>query len=324
MDVERALELLAGEDERASEEAYTILIARHRAPLLRYLQFNGIPETISEEVVQETFVRIWTRRKQFKNEGIAHFKSFLFRTAKNLYIDHYYRPNRSKVVVPYDDSHVSPEAPPLIDAIFLAILTEHLYDCVNALWLGLDLCLPPGTHTRQLMTAQLYYLEGDTVPEILEVFKMSANAPSGEPDLTEEILYAWLRDPSVLRYMAFDALYYPNARLSAWMLGWRERGEVPTCFQTLMEEIGKHLPEEKALGEWTWVQVALIVWYCHHALTPSQMYQQNEVLLTRWGITEQEIASRLEELTACLPFRAEMESLLTCLGRPPGPTRSAR
>jgi RNA polymerase sigma-70 factor, ECF subfamily len=72
------------------ESAFELLFARYREALARYLggMVRGEPaaEAVTEDLLQETFLRVWTRAEQWNGQGS--FKAWLYRVAANLALNH--------------------------------------------------------------------------------------------------------------------------------------------------------------------------------------------------------------------------------------------
>jgi len=66
-------------------KAFTILYSRYLNQLYRYIYLFTKSKEISEEIVQNVFIKIWTNRQALTN--ITSFKGYLYRSAKNLLLD---------------------------------------------------------------------------------------------------------------------------------------------------------------------------------------------------------------------------------------------
>ena len=77
-------------------EALSLLIERSQTPLYRFcLYLTGDPR-LSEDLCQDTFVKVLEKLKGLKKAG--NFQGWLYRTAKNLYIDRWRRAKRYEPV----------------------------------------------------------------------------------------------------------------------------------------------------------------------------------------------------------------------------------
>lgn len=73
---------LADQMRGGDADALTAIMRRYSRPLLAYSTKIVREVDLAEEVVQETFVRIWTNRTRLRHGDAV--KSYLFRTARNL------------------------------------------------------------------------------------------------------------------------------------------------------------------------------------------------------------------------------------------------
>ncbi len=76
------------------EEAFRRLVERHQRPLLNFFARLGA-STHGEDLAQETFVRLWNYRKQYK--PAAKFTTFLYTLARHAWLDFVRRQARFKL-----------------------------------------------------------------------------------------------------------------------------------------------------------------------------------------------------------------------------------
>jgi RNA polymerase sigma-70 factor (ECF subfamily) len=99
-------ETLATQVSRGSSAALEVLYDRHGATVLGFaLRIVG-ERTAAEDVLQETFWRVWKNAETFQPQR-GSFTSWLFRIARNLAIDVYRRRNVRPQVIPGDDDNAS-------------------------------------------------------------------------------------------------------------------------------------------------------------------------------------------------------------------------
>ena len=80
---------------------FTSLVTRYRQPLLTYFYRQGA-QTESEDLVQETFIRLHRYRNRYRPD--AKFSSFLFTLAHHAWLDHGRRAQRrSRAYLSYED-----------------------------------------------------------------------------------------------------------------------------------------------------------------------------------------------------------------------------
>lgn len=79
------LQLLAGEEQEAYP-AFTSLYDYYYEALYQYVfPFASLSVTETQEIIQLVFVKLWLKRDTL--EGVIHFRSYLFRMARNITID---------------------------------------------------------------------------------------------------------------------------------------------------------------------------------------------------------------------------------------------
>ena len=66
--------------------AFETLFARHSASVRQHVLSIVRTEGVAEDLVQEVFLRVWTRAEQWNGQG--EFKGWLFRIATNLALNH--------------------------------------------------------------------------------------------------------------------------------------------------------------------------------------------------------------------------------------------
>lgn len=66
--------------------AYAQLVDRHQQVLYRHARGMGLDHDTSLDLVQEAFVRGYVRLRECREP--AHYRAWLFRIARNLYLDH--------------------------------------------------------------------------------------------------------------------------------------------------------------------------------------------------------------------------------------------
>lgn len=66
--------------------AFSILYNRHLKDLHRYVYFSCGNTDVSADILQELFLKLWEKKNNL--EKITCFKTYIFRCAKNILIDH--------------------------------------------------------------------------------------------------------------------------------------------------------------------------------------------------------------------------------------------
>jgi RNA polymerase sigma-70 factor (ECF subfamily) len=66
--------------------AFDALLERYRAPIRRHLLRYTHDDAATQDLLQETFLRVWTRGEQWDGRGT--FRAWLYRIATNLALNH--------------------------------------------------------------------------------------------------------------------------------------------------------------------------------------------------------------------------------------------
>ncbi len=93
--------------------AFEILFARHSASVRQHILSIVQVESAAEDLVQEVFLRVWTRAEQWNGQG--EFKGWLFRIATNLalnYLRTVRRRRQEPLETPPDEYDDEGERPP--------------------------------------------------------------------------------------------------------------------------------------------------------------------------------------------------------------------
>ncbi len=259
---------LTGEDTRAAEQAFNVLFRTYHLialGMLRRKYFDGNRED-AENAVQQAFVNLWQARHRLDIPNIAAWRGLLRLTAERCYID--------IVKAKKPEFELPPELPmgsgeeEIVETIRIAFLLNRLNFAADVLWLGLDPALTLEEHNRRLLAAQLFYLEEWSLKEITQM--LSRTRPE-EAAVSIKILEGWLRDPAVLRQVAYSRLYFTRLALTVHLLGLPEETEADhlETLLSLSEAGHSALP---GLAEWNWHEVHAILWRYHrnvlHTVSP--------------------------------------------------------
>ena len=93
--------------------AFETLFARHRASVRQHILGIVRTESAAEDLVQEVFLRVWTRAEQWNGQG--EFRGWLFRIATNLALNHLRTVRRRRqepLETPPDEFDDEDERPP--------------------------------------------------------------------------------------------------------------------------------------------------------------------------------------------------------------------
>lgn len=121
---------------QGDESAFADLVRRHQRPLLNFFLRSGALHE-SEDLVQETFVRLYRYRDRY--QPVARFVTFLYHLARNVWIDRTRRMARTRRLsdalreeaIHREQTHLGPAAGAVMDAATaLAALSPKLRDVV--------------------------------------------------------------------------------------------------------------------------------------------------------------------------------------------------
>lgn len=298
------LALFTGPDEAAARAAYTRLSQWARRYLHAYLRGKDIDPGVREDVVQEALAKIWRSRAGIEDRGIAAWCGLLKRVTDRCYLD-LVRARADEPVLPefriedVPDEEL-PIAEDLIARACLFLGSGELQRLPDALWLGLDPGVAQEIHTRRLLAAQLFYLDGEPWHNVL---RLLGPGPAGEQELTRELLDSWLSDPGVLRHLAYATVYHSNDRLASALL---ELEDVrPSLLDDLSRQASSAPPDAPAVGGWSWGEVAVLLWRYRYALTEEHILGRKDCTYGR-----EELSAILDRFRARFPFSEMMEGLL--------------
>ncbi|MFK8041885.1 sigma-70 family RNA polymerase sigma factor [Congregibacter sp.] len=82
--------LLVGRVAKGDRAAFALLLQAHQQPLIRYARRMLSDSSGADDIVQETFIRLWTRAGSF-NSSSARLTTWLHNIAHNLCIDSFRR-----------------------------------------------------------------------------------------------------------------------------------------------------------------------------------------------------------------------------------------
>ncbi|MEM7411245.1 MAG: sigma-70 family RNA polymerase sigma factor [Myxococcota bacterium] len=159
-DVQLMLAFAAGD-----ESAFETLFERWSRPLLRYLERLVTDAASAEELLQESFLRVYRARERYRPD--ARFSTWLYRIATNLAWNELRRPRRRD---PHDSTD-APEAPELgsaLPAVDEVVDARRLSESVDAALRKLP--------ERQRSALWLASVEGLSYAEVAEALDTSEKA----------------------------------------------------------------------------------------------------------------------------------------------------
>ncbi len=140
-------------------EAFRILVTRHVDRIVG-LARRMLGNAEAEDIAQEVFLKVWTRRAQWRPAGGA-FRTWLYRVALNQCIDR----TRKRVPVPLDEA---PEVPDQADGPLEVCDARE-----TAARLRAALQMIP---ERQRIAITLYYHEDLTAAQVATIMSLKLNA----------------------------------------------------------------------------------------------------------------------------------------------------
>ena len=91
-----------------SQTAFDTLVELHRKPLLVHCYRMSGSLDDAEDLVQETFLRAWSRFQSF--DGSGSFRNWLYVIATRLWLDEF-RKRRKRILLPMDGDPSDPDVP---------------------------------------------------------------------------------------------------------------------------------------------------------------------------------------------------------------------
>jgi DNA-directed RNA polymerase specialized sigma24 family protein len=318
VDENEALTIFELGDEQSAHAALTWLLDQHRAFIGRSTRHWLVRRDDQEDISNDIYLKLWAARSRFRNQGPAAFRGLLKLTAIRCCIDLLRRSSRE---LPTDDPEGAPAtdddlltADELISLLVQVAEGGRLFHLADTLWLALDPELPEVIHTRQLLAAKLYYLDGNPLPRVLRLL----GGAQAQPPLTEELLECWLTNPGVLRNLAYQLLYYPPDELAGAVLGLPEPLQ-PAHLEAVALSSQRASDADTVPACWSWDEVPVILARYRYCLTIDQILSRKDCRHSREQLNE-----IVERSRALFPFTKKMGNLLRCMGETPGlPTREA-
>lgn len=220
MEEEALLRNFVNTDDKRAQVAFDQLCSCLRPRLATYLRMRCRCRDAQtcEDLVQETFLRLWNERNRFLAYSFAALIGYLQTVARRVYLDYLREEKRlpdGQGTSDYGELEQIPqEERSLIEQILLLHEAGWLLEQVDTALLSLP-DLPPRERQRRLLAAQLFYLDNEPWESVLRF--LNPSALPGET-VTRSLLDEWLSDLPTLRLLAFRALYWDGAALVAHIL----------------------------------------------------------------------------------------------------------
>ena len=105
-------EELVKRSQKGNEKAFGVLINRHAMLVRSSLYKNGVSEADANDILQQTFIKSWTRIKTFKFK--SNFSTWLYRICRNSLYDFSRQKNRRRSKeIPWEDFCLENDKNPL-------------------------------------------------------------------------------------------------------------------------------------------------------------------------------------------------------------------
>lgn len=98
-------EQLVSSYSNGNNQAFDILLARHRRSVFNYIHFTVRDRDLAEDIFQDTFVKAIVTIKQGRYQESGKFRAWISRIAHNLIIDHF-RQEKNENQVSNDDGMI--------------------------------------------------------------------------------------------------------------------------------------------------------------------------------------------------------------------------
>jgi len=320
VDLRTALDLFSSPDDEQAQEAFSYLCPHARKYLYVCLKDRVKPLDAIQDVTQETLVRTWKAHKRFRNEGPTAFFSFLKVTATRCWLDMQETQsldvdmNKDVGEVRNEDCSQPDDIDWLIEIIFRDGDPLFFFHAATILFCGLDPLQPKAFHERQLLAAQLYYLDNASVDQMMRLLP----GPPGNKGVGYDEVCEWLTNPGVHRYLAYVELFLTNEDLAKCLLQPMAESSGPTEHKSCPNDGNR-----AKSSEWTPEESLILLWRYRYGMTQQEILQRTDCPLS-----EDKLKALCDRSTAYFPFSSTMEMLLRCLERETGseaaqPFRSA-
>ena len=89
---------------RGNNQAFDLLLSRNQSKLFSYILFVVHEQDLANDIFQETFVKVITKRQEGRYIDSGKFSAWIMRIAHNVIMD-WYRDNRAKNIVETSDDN---------------------------------------------------------------------------------------------------------------------------------------------------------------------------------------------------------------------------
>jgi RNA polymerase sigma-70 factor, ECF subfamily len=85
---DKEIEALVVKSQKGDQESFAIIYDKYVTPIYRYIFYKVKPKDV-EDLTETLFLKAWENIRKYKKRKNTTFKSWLFRIAHNLVVDHY-------------------------------------------------------------------------------------------------------------------------------------------------------------------------------------------------------------------------------------------
>ena len=287
----REVEAFVGKDAEASERAFLGLSHQIRQFLRRYLSSLAPDEDDRDDVIAVTLERIWTNRSKFQVRGEGQWWAYVATVGRRCAYDLGKAP--ATVVLQEDIANADYEV--ISWAAHHSRERAELFRLADESWLGWEAGTSDRDRNRQLLAAQLHYLDARPWAEICEIVGV------GQP-LSRTQLDQWLAREAVLRSLCYNCLYVHPDELVRHLLADVDESLDSLATRSLNEE-------SPAPPGWTWQEIRLILWHYRNGLRFDKMCRLQP------GLSEAMIEQALARVQHRLPFASIAEKLVAAFRR---------
>ena len=228
-----------------NNEAFNALVEPHRKPLLVHCYRMSGSLDDAEDLVQESFLRAWSKLKSY--DGYGSFRNWLYVIATRLWLDEF-RKRRKQILLPIDGDPADPDFPPRPDP------SASFLDPLPASWLTSPDPTPEFSYERRetisfafMVALQKLNARQRVVLILREVFNWSAEEVASALELTVDSVNNLLyRARKNLEPSSYEETPVPKAHLEHFVNAW-ESGDVHSLIQLLHQKATFAMPP---MGVW--------------------------------------------------------------------------
>ncbi|HEY3783018.1 MAG TPA: hypothetical protein VGL56_18215 [Fimbriimonadaceae bacterium] len=284
--IEADLQLIGSEDVSIAKEAMDRVLKACDRYLRSVLRKKGFSVQDIEDTVAETAARIWEKRMDFRDMGLAAFRRFQITVAKNWTLN---QRAKQRADISLDEiESLSGARKDLVETMaFSNILLGQVGSLADELWLEIEPDTPDWVRNRDLLAAQYFYLHGEPWEKILS----RANRVRPSQPITRSDLDMVLTKPGVLRNVCYIQLYIDNEELAHYLIG--ESGILIGAYDLKLSETAIGFEREVIL----------------HRFRDGFSLEQIQMCKTI-ALSKHEIADIINNQIAKLPYNSIMQHLL--------------